>query len=391
MSSTGSRLGALLVAAVLGGAAAVGIGAVVQDDEPQTVTSTVAASPNAAPPSFAESTGDARSVQEIYETAGPGVVQVTSTSVSSQDPFFGGQPAQAQGSGFVIDTAGHIVTNFHVVENATEVQVNFSGEDAIDAEIVGVDPSTDIALLKIDSQARALNPIDLGNSDVVRVGDSVVAIGNPFGLERTVTAGIVSAVQRDIEAPNGYTIPKAIQTDAPINSGNSGGPLLDTRGEVIGVNSQIRTDGSGGGNLGIGFAVPINTVKQVVDEIIRTGKVDHAYMGISMQAVDETVAEAMRLPVDEGLMITQVQPGSPAAEAGLRGGNRSVVIDGQTYVVGGDIITRADGREVTSPDDLQSIVMAKEPGDSLTLEIHRGDAERTVSVTLGRQPNQTAG
>jgi S1-C subfamily serine protease len=391
MSSTGSRLGALVLAAVLGGAAAVGIGAVVQDDEPQTVTNTVAASPNAAPPSFAESSGDAQSVQEIYETAGPGVVQVTSTSVNSQDPFFGGQPARAQGSGFVIDTAGHIVTNFHVVESATEVQVNFSGEDAIDAEIVGVDESTDIALLKIDSQAGALNPIDLGNSDVVRVGDSVVAIGNPFGLERTVTAGIVSAVQRDIEAPNGYTIPKAIQTDAPINSGNSGGPLLDTRGEVIGVNSQIRTDGSGGGNLGIGFAVPINTVKQVVDEIIRTGKVDHAYMGITMQAVDETVAEAMRLPVDEGLMITQVQPGSPAAEAGLRGGNRSVVIEGQTYVVGGDIITRADGQEVTSPDDLQSIVMAKEPGDSLTLEIHRGDAERTVSVTLGRLPNQTAG
>jgi S1-C subfamily serine protease len=318
-------------------------------------------------------------------------VQVLSLSVNSQDPFFGGQPARAQGSGFVIDKAGHIVTNYHVVEGATEVKVNFSGEDEIDAEIVGADPSTDIALLKIDSQARALTPIPLGNSDAVRVGDSVVAIGNPFGLDRTVTAGIVSALQRDIQAPNGFTIGKAIQTDAPINSGNSGGPLLNTRGEVIGVNSQIRTDGSGEGNLGIGFAVPINTVKQVVHELMRTGKVEHAYVGISMQAIDENLAETFRLPVDEGVLVTQVQPGSPAAEAGLHGSNRSVVIDGQTYDLGGDIVTKVDGQEVTSPDDVQSIVMAKKPGDSLTLEIHRGDDQRTVSVTLGRQPTQTQG
>jgi S1-C subfamily serine protease len=390
MSSTGTRLGALVLAAVLGGFAAVGIGAVVGDDEPQTVVSTVAAEATAAPNSFADSS-DAKSVQEIYAAAGPGVVQVLSLSVDSQEPFFGGQPARAQGSGFVIDKAGHIVTNYHVVEGANEVKVNFSGEDEIDAEIVGVDPSTDIALLKIDSQARALTPIPLGNSDALRVGDSVVAIGNPFGLDRTVTAGIVSALQRDIQAPNGFTIGKAIQTDAPINSGNSGGPLLNTRGEVVGVNSQIRTDGSGEGNVGIGFAVPINTVKQVVHELMRTGRVEHAYVGISMQAIDENLAETFRLPVDEGVLITQVQPGSPAAEAGLRGSTRSVVIDGQTYQLGGDIVTKVDGQEVTSPDDVQSIVMAKEPGDSLTLEIHRGEEQRTVSVTLGRQPTQTQG
>ena len=391
MSSTGTRLGALVLAAVLGGVAAVGIGAVVGNDDPQTLVSTVAAEEStAAPNSFADSS-DAKSVQDIYEAAGPGVVQITSVSVNSQDPFFGGQPARALGSGFVIDKAGHIVTNYHVVEGATEVTVNFSGEDEIDAEIVGTDPSTDIALLKIDSQARALTPIPLANSDVVRVGDSVVAIGNPFGLDRTVTAGIVSALQRDIQAPNGFTIGKAIQTDAPINSGNSGGPLLNTRGEVIGVNSQIRTDGSGGGNLGIGFAVPINTVKQVVHEIMETGKVEHAYVGISMQPIDENLAQTFQLPVDEGVLITQVQPGSPAAEAGLRGGNRSVVIDGQTYVLGGDIVTAVDGQQVTSPDDVQSIVLAKEPGDSLTLEIQRGDQQRTVSVTLGRQPTQPEG
>ena len=329
------------------------------------------------------------SIQEIYETRGPGVVQVISAADAFDDPF--GEPVAAQGSGFVIDKAGHVVTNYHVVEGSEDVQVNFSSENGMEAELVGVDPSTDIAVLQINARDRALTPIPLGDSDAVRVGDAVVAIGNPFGLERTATAGIVSALQRQIRAPNGFTIFKAIQTDAPINEGNSGGPLLNTRGQVIGVNSQIQTDGAGEGNVGIGFAVPINTVRQVVAELIRDGEVEHAYLGIGMHDVSPDLAEEFRLPVDEGALVVEVRPNSPAQRARLRAGDQEVVFNGRNYVLGGDIIARADGKDVASPDDLQAIVTAKKPGDVLTLEIHRGDQMRTVSVKLGRQPNQPAG
>jgi S1-C subfamily serine protease len=389
MPSFLTRAGALVAAAALGGGAAVGIGAALEDGT-RTVVTTVEEASASAPPSFAGS-DDARSIQEIYDTAGPGVVQVTSTSVVSRDPFFGAQRARSLGSGFVIDKAGHIVTNYHVVERAEEVEVNFSGDDRVPARIVGADPSTDIAVLKIDAQARALTPLPLGDSDAVRVGDAVVAIGNPFGLERTVTAGIVSALQREITAPDGFTIEQAIQTDAPINQGNSGGPLLDSLGEVIGVNSQIETDENGGGNVGIGFAVPINTVREVVSQIIEDGKVEHAWLGVEMLPVDQNLYETFRLPVSEGALIASVRPGSPAAEAGLRGGEQQVVVDGVSYVLGGDIVTRADGERVAAPDDLSSIVMAKKPGDALTLEIRRGDSKRTVSVTLGRRPSDPAG
>jgi S1-C subfamily serine protease len=382
-------MGSLLAAALLGGGIAAGLGAALDSDSsaPTVVTTVEESAP--APASFAKSSGDAKSIQEIYREAGPGVVQVTSTAVISQDPFFGAQQARSLGSGFLLDKAGHIVTNYHVIEGAQEVEVNFSGDDRVPARIVGSDPSTDIAVLKIDAQARALTPLPLGNSDAVRVGDAVVAIGNPFGLERTVTAGIVSALQRRIEAPNGFTIDKAIQTDAPINHGNSGGPLLDSRGRVIGVNSQIESES--GGNVGIGFAVPVNTVEEVVSQILHTGKVEHAYMGIEMQPIDQSLFETFRLPVSKGVLISTVRPGSPAAKAGLRGGRRQVVVDGVSYVLGGDIITRADGRPVASPDDLSSLVMSKEPGDTITVEIKRGEVSKTVSVTLGRQPAQPSG
>jgi S1-C subfamily serine protease len=390
MSSTWPRIGSLFAAALLGGGIAAAIGAALDTDSgaASTVVTTVeGASP--APASFAKSSGSAKSIQQIYDTAGPGVVQVTSTTVVSQDPFFGAQQARSLGSGFVIDEAGHIVTNYHVVENAQKVEVNFSGDDRVQATVVGSDPSTDVAVLKIDAQARALSPLPLGNSNVVRVGDAVVAIGNPFGLERTVTAGIVSALQRRIQAPNGFTIDKAIQTDAPINHGNSGGPLLDSRGRVIGINSQIESES--GGNVGIGFAVPVNTVKEVVSEILSTGRVEHAYMGIEMLPIDRSLSETFRLPVSEGVLITRVRPGSPAAEAGLKGGEHQVVVDGESYVLGGDIITRADGKPIESPDDLSSLVMSKDPGDTITVELRRGDASKTVSVTLGRQPAQPSG
>jgi S1-C subfamily serine protease len=385
MSSTWARTASLFAAALLGGGVAVGIGAAVDNstDAASTPVTTVEEK-GAAPASFAKANDDAESIQSIYAAAGPGVVQVTSTTTVSQDPFFGAQQARSLGSGFVIDKAGHIVTNFHVVENAEKVEVNFSGDDRVPARVVGTDPSTDVAVLKIDAQAQALTPLPLGNSDAVRVGDAVVAIGNPFGLERTVTAGIVSALQRKIEAPNGFAIDKAIQTDAPINHGNSGGPLLNSRGEVIGINSQIESES--GGNVGIGFAVPINTVKEVVSQILRTGKVEHAYMGIEMQPIDQALSETFRLPVSKGVLVRSVRPGSPAARAGLQGGNHQVVVDGVSYVLGGDIITNADGKSIASPDDLSSLVMAKDPGDTVTVEVRRGDSTKTISVTLGRQP-----
>jgi S1-C subfamily serine protease len=389
MPSAFTRVGALVLAAVLGGGVAVGIGAAV-DPDVRTVVTTVEQGSGAAPASFAESE-DARSIQDIYESAGPGVVQVTSTSVVSRDPFFGAQPARSLGSGFVIDRSGRIVTNYHVVADADEVEVNFSGDDRVPARIVGSDPSTDIAVLEIDAEARALTPLPLGDSDAVRVGDAVVAIGNPFGLDRTVTAGIVSALQREIRAPNDFTIENVIQTDAPINQGNSGGPLLNSRGQVIGVNSQISTGDNGGGNVGIGFAVPINTVKEVVSQIIENGKVEHAWLGVEMLPIDQNLYETFRLPASEGALVAAVRPGSPADQAGLRGGDQQVVVDGVSYVLGGDIITRADGEEVATPEDLSAIVMAKKPGDALTLEIHRGDSKRTVSVTLGRRPSDSSG
>jgi S1-C subfamily serine protease len=386
-------MGSLVFAALLGGGAAVGISAAVGlADDSDTVVTTVAApttTATAEPATFDATEAGTKSIQEIYEAAGPGVVQVTSTSVVTDNPFFGPQSASSLGSGFVVDRDGYIVTNYHVIENAQEIEVNFSGDDRVPATIVGSDPSTDLAVLKIDAQSRALTPLPLGNSDDVHVGDAVVAIGNPFGLERSVTAGIVSALQRDITAPNGYTIDKVIQTDAPINQGNSGGPLLNARGEVIGVNSQIETET--GGNVGIGFAVPVNTVKEVVSQIKESGKVEHAYLGVQMQEITPELAETVNVPVDEGVMIVGVVDGSPADQAGLQGGEQQVIVGGRSYVLGGDIVLRADGRPVTSPDELRTIIMEKSPGDPLTLEIQRGQSQRTVNVTLGQQPAQSGG
>ena len=391
-SGSWTRGGALVAAGLLGGAAAVGIGAAVDSDDGGTTTvlSTATTSQSTR---FAADDESGKSVQQIYAQSGPGVVQVTSTSVVGNDPFFGPQPRASLGSGFVIDKSGRIVTNYHVIDGAQEVEVNFSGDDRVPARVVGSDPSTDLAVLEIDAQARALTPLPLGNSDAVRVGDSVVAIGNPFGLERTVTGGIVSALQREITAPNGYTIDKVIQTDAPINRGNSGGPLLNAEGAVIGVNSQIESS-TGGGNVGIGFAVPINTVKEVVSQILESGRVEHAYLGVRMQEIDENLAQTFRLPVDSGILIVDVVDGSPADKAGLQGGDQPVIVGGKSYMLGGDIVTAADGQSVATPDDLRRLIMEKEPGEAMTLEVHRGDrgeSERTVSVTLGRQPAEPSG
>ncbi len=384
---------ALLATAVLGGAVAVGVVALLGDlgGETTIVTQTVAT-----PTSDPAFVGAPMSVNEIYRRSAPGVVQVTSTTrASAPNPFgdrFSSPPVEALGSGFVIDKAGHIVTNYHVVEGADDIKVSFSNQDTVKARVVGTDPSTDLAVLRVNENASALTPLTLGDSDRMEVGDEVVAIGNPFGLDRTATAGIVSALQRGITAPNGYTIDHAIQTDAPINHGNSGGPLLNTRGQVVGVNSQIETGGSNlGGNVGIGFAVPSNTVKNVVAQILRTGSVAHAYLGIAGQDITSMLAENYKLPANAGVLVATVRSGSGAWKAGIRAGKRRVVVAGETYVLGGDIIVAADGKPISSIDELRDAIAAHKPGDRIKLVVLRGAKRTSVRVTLGRQPASPQG
>ncbi len=377
---------ALIATAGVGAAVAVGAVAVLGGLDERTTVVTETMDPQAS--SSSRAAGRSLSINEIYERAASGVVQITSTADAFTSGPSGTQ-AQHRGSGFVIDKAGHVVTNYHVVESADEISVSFSNRDTVEADLVGVDPSTDLALLRVDARSSALTPLLLGNSDRVRVGDEVVAIGNPFGLDRTVTFGIVSALQREILAPNAFAIDQVIQTDAPINQGNSGGPLLSMRGQVIGVNTQIRTADIGSGNVGIGFAVPSNTVKDVVAQLLRTGRVDHAYLGITGQAVTADLADDYNLPVEEGVLVEDVRAGTGAEKAGLRGGRTQVVVAGDTYILGGDIIVSFDGEPISSVAELRAGLAAHKPGEEIELGIFRDAKKMTVKVTLGRQPTSS--
>jgi putative serine protease PepD len=377
---------ALVAAAALGGGVAVGAVALLGGLEGSTTVVTETA--ESASAQSAPTGGRALNVNEIYEHAAPGVVQITTMSGSGVSLPAG----RALGSGFVVDKAGHIVTNYHVIEGGSnEIRVSFSNRDTVEAELVGSDPSTDLAVLRVDTAATALTPLSLGNSDAVEVGDPVVAIGNPFGLDRTATAGIVSALQRLITAPNQFTIDHVIQTDAPINHGNSGGPLLDDTGQVIGVNTQIETGGAATGNVGIGFAVPSNTVKDVVAQILRKGHADHAYLGISGQALTTDVAETYNLPTRQGVLVASVTSRSGADDAGLRAGDTEVVVAGETFVLGGDIIVAIDGTSISSVEELRDAIAAHEPGQKIRLTVFRGAKKKSVRVTLGRQPSSPQG
>jgi putative serine protease PepD len=348
------------------------------------------------PPSGVALTKGPMSIGQIYKQDAPGVVQITARIYTqARDPIFGTPQGflteeKALGSGFVLSKGGFILTNYHVVQGASSIRVSFSNNDSLQARLVGADPSTDVAVLKVGTKSRALKPLPMGNSDAVRIGDTVVALGNPLGYVRTVTAGIVSALQRRIQSPNSQPIDHIIQTDAAINPGNSGGPLIDTSGAVIGVNAAISTPSSSEqGNVGIGFAIPINTVKNVAEQLMHTGKVVHTYMGVSVQAITPEVSRLVGLPVSRGLLVAEVFAGSPAAKAGIRGGSLDEIVQGESYMVGGDVIESVDGLPVRSETRFRDIIASKKPGEIITLQIYRGDARSSLDVTLGRLPATT--
>ena len=333
-----------------------------------------------------EVSGDGVSVREVYTQTGPGVVSVDVASSES---------GPSGGSGFVLDEQGHIVTNQHVVEGAEEISVRFASGVREDAEIVGEDPSTDVALIKVDAPEGLLEPLTLGDSSTVGVGEPVIAIGNPLNVGISVTTGIVSGIGRPIKAPNDYTIDDAVQTDAAINPGNSGGPLLDSRGTVIGVNAQIASES--GGFEGVGFAVPIDTVKSVVEQLITTGEVVHGYIGVRMFPAgideisaytglsDDQLADEYGLP-ENGAIVSEVSAGGPAEKAGIEGGEEEE-IEGVSVPLG-DVITGIDGDPVSSPDDVIEVVNSAEPGDELTLTVVTpGEEARLLKVTVGDRPD----
>jgi putative serine protease PepD len=309
--------------------------------------------------------GTGLSIGTIYRNSEKAVVEITTGGRSS-----GGQ--QAQGSGFVYDDEGHIVTNQHVVQGGGAITIHFSDGSTRRAQLVGADPSTDLAVLEVDASASFLEPLQLGDSDDVEVGDTVVAMGSPFGLEGTVTMGIVSALHRQMTAPNDFTIADTIQTDAAINHGNSGGPLLDDRGRVIGVNAQIESES--GGSDGVGFAIPSNTVRSVVTQIVETGEAEHAYLGVVM------------VDTPDGVAVTQVREGAPADDAGICAATGERTVDGRRVPSGGDVIVELDGEQVQSSEELQRAVEAKRPGDKVSVTFVRDGDRQTVEVTLGERP-----
>ncbi len=385
------------VSALLGGGVVVAVIAATGGLGGSQKTVTVLQQSTPIAPSNASRQSTGLTPHEIYVKDAPGVAFVTSTIVrQTESPFgfFGGESQQqgtATGSGFVINKDGTILTNYHVVENAVKVNVSFEHGKVVQAKVIGKDPSNDLAVLRIPTEGLTLHPLALGDSSKAQVGDPVLAIGNPFGLDRTLTTGVVSALQRQITSPNGFTIDNVLQTDAPINPGNSGGPLLNAAGEVIGINSQIETGGSGGGSVGIGFAVPINTAEKELSQLEKGGTVRGAYLGVSTLTVDGSLS-ALNLPVKSGALVETVEAGTPAAKAGIHGGNLEAQTAGGKVAVGGDIIVKVDGKAIASAEDLSNVIASKKPGDTISVEVDRatgsgGYERKTLKVTLTGRPN----
>jgi S1-C subfamily serine protease len=380
----------ILIAGVLGGLIVLVLGAVlIATDVIETGDSTTVVerqAPISQPASDPGAASGGRTVQDIYRAEGRGVAFIQAEGVS-ESSVFGQQEGTATGSGFVVDEDGTILTNAHVVDGAEQVTVSFEEDgESIEAEVKGIDPDTDLAVLKIDpGQVEDLTVVPLGDSSELEVGDPVVAIGNPFGLQRTVTTGIVSALQRQIDAPSGFSISNVIQTDASINPGNSGGPLLDAQGRVIGINSQIAT-GGGQGSVGIGFAVPVNTAKDLLPRLREGQEIERAYLGVRMSTVTEDIAGDLDLPRDSGALLERVEGGGPAEEAGLQASETNELTGEVTEP--GDLIVAVDGEPVRSADEVVAAVAANQPGDPIELEVYRGDDRRTVRVELGERPEE---
>jgi len=327
-----------------------------------------------APIPLAEADAEEQLLIALYERVSPSVVHIAVTTASG-----GGT-----GSGFVWDDEGRIVTNHHVVENARRIVVAFADANTVEAEVVGTDADSDLAVIQVDVPASDLYPADLGDSSALRVGQRAVAIGNPFGLEQTMTTGIVSALGRVLRQDSGFSLPQLIQTDAAINPGNSGGPLLDSQGRVIGVTTLIYSEN--GSNSGVGFAVPVNTVKRVVPALIETGRYADPWLGITGTSVTPILAETLDLPVEQGVLVQAVVEDGPADEAGLQGGTRQVRYEDTFLTTGGDIITAVDGLEIQGMDDLIVYLADTSVGQQVKLTILRDGKEQTVTVTLEERP-----
>ncbi len=380
---------AIVVAALLASAgvgASVAAVAVHESDggSSTTVIRRPAVTVNAAPAATTSPAGG-MSVSEIYRKSVTGVVEVLATGqASGGGGFFGGQTESAQGTGFQVDTKGDIVTNYHVVENSDAVRVRLNDGHTFPGRVIGRDPGKDIAVIRISAPADELTPLHFADSAAVQVGDSVVAIGDPYGLRNTATAGIVSALHRTIVSPSNDKITGIIQTDAAINSGNSGGPLLNSQGQVIGVNSQIesgsQSGGGGGGNIGIGFSIPSNTVASVARNLIENAK-SKPYVGIVLVTVSPSIANATGMSA--GVEIVAVTKGAPGDQAGLEGATGTKTIEGTQFETGGDVITHIDGTAVHTSEELIAQISTKKPGQQVQLQIVRDGQTRTVTVTLG--------
>jgi S1-C subfamily serine protease len=322
---------------------------------------------------------------EVYKSLAPGVAFITT---SSQLQNYYGEELETErgnGSGSVIDAQGHILTNHHVIQGASKLTVSFGGDKTYQAKVVGGDPDTDLAVIKIDPGMDKLTVVPLGDSDKLEVGQKVLAIGNPFGLDRTLTTGVISGLQRPIRARNSRTIEGAIQTDASINPGNSGGPLLDKFGRMIGINSQILSPA--GGSVGVGFAVPVSIAKRVVPQLIQFGEVRRPKLGATLYAVEQLSEQGIRMPVEKGLLVRSVSPGGSASGAGLRGLSQ----DNSGDMILGDIITSIDGEKISNLDELYRFLDKKQIGDTVQVEIYRGNKLQTVSVKLKPLPASLQG
>ncbi len=320
----------------------------------------------------------------IYREASPAVANIL-TKATEYDFFMDPVPVEGAGSGFVIDPRGFILTNYHVVAGAQSIEVILGDKSRYPAKFIGADQRNDVALIKIDPKGKQLASLPLGDSSTLQVGQKVLAIGDPFGFQSTLTTGVISAIGRTVQTSDTTFIDGAIQTDASINRGNSGGPLIDTHGNVIGINSAIYTPS--GTTAGIGFAIPINTAKLIANDLMTEGRVRRAYLGVRTIPVSEWLAEALDLPVQEGLLVEQTPKGSPAAAAGIRGGDRVVQAGMRRMIIGGDVIVGIDGQKVANKFDIDVILNRKRPGDNVTLTIYRGAKKVDITVKLGETPS----